>query len=217
MIRFNKGLRRVISKLNLVAFLKKCDHILLCSFLFCLQMILSDALPSSYWPSYISVSEFFSNQHEFTIHKYMWTFLKMPSYPGSAHRKFSVSLPESRWALDGQLLLGDSEVREGPERQEKPILMIFHTVRSIWHFNGENVWCEPEYAGVHFMFNEIWEGVNYLLNQWVSVQKLQRQTTTICVWEKNVRGNPSCKKPTRKLKLHHFALIIYVDQWSSSF
>lgn len=75
--------------------------------------------------------------------KYMWTFLKMPSYPGSAHRKFSVSLPESRWALDGQqlvLLLGDSEDREGPERQEKPILMIFHTVRSVWHFNWENVW-----------------------------------------------------------------------------
>lgn len=50
------------------------------------------------------------------------TFLKMPSYPGSAHRKLSVSLPESRWALEGQQLvllgkLGASE--EGPGRQDE--------------------------------------------------------------------------------------------------
>ena len=51
------------------------------------------------------------------------TFLKMASYPGSAHRKLSVSLPESGGAVEGQQLvllvlpgkLGESG--EGPERQ----------------------------------------------------------------------------------------------------
>lgn len=50
------------------------------------------------------------------------TFLKMASSPGSAHRKLSVSLPESRGGVEGQQLvllgsLGGSG--EGPERQHE--------------------------------------------------------------------------------------------------
>lgn len=61
------------------------------------------------------------------------TFLKMVSYPGSAHRKLSVSLPESRWAVEGQQLvllgkLGDSE--EGSERQDQPVEMKLQTMRN---------------------------------------------------------------------------------------
>lgn len=51
------------------------------------------------------------------------TFLKTLSYAVSALRKLSVSLPESLWALEGQLavllvLLGKLGEAEGSERQK---------------------------------------------------------------------------------------------------
>lgn len=54
------------------------------------------------------------------------TFLKMLSYPGSAFKKLSMSLPESLWAEEGQLvallvLLGkleNVEDSEDPERHD---------------------------------------------------------------------------------------------------
>lgn len=57
------------------------------------------------------------------------TFLKTLSYPGSALRKLSVSLPESLWALEGQLvvllvLLGKLGEAEDSERQENTKLTL---------------------------------------------------------------------------------------------
>lgn len=79
----------------------------------------------------------------------------------------------------------------------------------IWIGKMADVWCEPEIAGVHVIINESGEGVNYLLNQWVSVQNPQRPTITICVWEKNSGGNPTWKKAytktdTAPLRCNHF-------------
>lgn len=62
------------------------------------------------------------------------TFLNTLSYPGSALRKLSVSLPESLWALEGQLvvlvvllvLLGKLGEAEDSERQENTKLTLEH-------------------------------------------------------------------------------------------
>lgn len=55
------------------------------------------------------------------------TFLKTLSYAASALRKLSVSLPESLWALEGQLavllvLLGKLGEAEDSERQTNAML-----------------------------------------------------------------------------------------------
>lgn len=60
------------------------------------------------------------------------TFLKTLSYPGSALRKLSVSLPESLWSVEGQLAvllvllgkLGDAEDCEGPGRHDNTMLTL---------------------------------------------------------------------------------------------